>query len=882
MLRLLTLVALLCAGSLSAATFTVTNANDSGSGSLRDAIDQANANAQADTILFDPSLAGATINVTSSDTSNPNQFGPTAFVISDTTGATTISWNPLDGTAPTLSGVGNRRAFAVDTGATLVLENLHLFSFDAVGGNGGDGTLGGGAAAGMGGGVFVHSGGELSVSGCTFVGCAATGGEGGTGSSGASPGGGGGIGGDGQSGSATPGNGGGPNGGTIGSPNGGFGGGGSGNSGDGGFGGGAGGGNGGFGGGASDGSLPGFGAGDSGSTGGGHGGAFGAAIFNNQGTVTASNSTFSGNFCNHGYTGSSVPGFSDGDDGENYGGDIFSLNGTLTLANCTFGGGTSFVAGGSCVFVLADGSFGGGSATVRIDNTVMVLGGATNPSAFEVRSINGGTFSDAGAGNWFEAQIGAVNIAFSTGNPMLAGLAANGGPTQTLAPQTGSPLIDAGSNSAPGLTSYDQRGATRISNGTVDIGAVEMPIGNVAPVITAPANAAFVLSSGSPTANFSGGNLISVGDDSGLYPVSVTLSVTSGDLTLSGTTGLTFTTGTGTGDASMTFTGLIADINTALDGMTFANATSATLQIDVDDQGNTGTGGAMTDTETVAVTVTEPLIAITRGTAPVTNGGTDNVITPGVVLTGFTYTVTNNGSFGLTLGALTISNQTGCTAVVNTGPGSPVASGGGTTTFTIDVTPFAIGPFSFDFSLVNNSGGDDPYDVSVSGAAGVPVLVLSRNGIDIASGGGDNAYGPAGTAISYSYNIRNDGSGPLLVTGVSFANQVNCTASVVTAPSGTVAASADTDFTISITPTAAGSFSFDMQIANDDPTNNPYTITVVGTAPASSSGGDDDDESCSTGTGSNLAWLALLGVVAVLGVRLPTTLKPRRTSRRAV
>ncbi len=43
------------------ATFTVTNTNDSGAGSLRQAVSDANANSDADTIVFDSSLAGQTI-----------------------------------------------------------------------------------------------------------------------------------------------------------------------------------------------------------------------------------------------------------------------------------------------------------------------------------------------------------------------------------------------------------------------------------------------------------------------------------------------------------------------------------------------------------------------------------------------------------------------------------------------------------------------------------------------------------------------------------------------------------------------------------------------------------------------------------------------------
>lgn len=64
------------------------------------------------------------------------------------------------------------------------------------------------------------------------------------------------------------------------------------------------------------------------------------------------------------------------------------------------------------------------------------------------------------------------------GDPMLGPLQNNGGPTLTRAPLPGSPVIDAGSNSfvTPalfGTPPHDQTGRNRILNGFVDIGAVE-------------------------------------------------------------------------------------------------------------------------------------------------------------------------------------------------------------------------------------------------------------------------------------------------------------------------------------------------------------------------------------------------------------------------
>ena len=88
-----------------------------------------------------------------------------------------------------------------------------------------------------------------------------------------------------------------------------------------------------------------------------------------------------------------------------------------------------------------------------------------------------------------------------------------------------------------------------------------------------------------------GSNAISITDDAGTNPVRVTLFGSSGVITLASIAGLTLTTGDGTADATMTFTGTVAAINTALDGMSFMpNAEfsgSASLTINTNDQGAT-------------------------------------------------------------------------------------------------------------------------------------------------------------------------------------------------------------------------------------------------------------------------------------------------------
>src|SRR6185436_6742256 len=111
---------------------------------------------------------------------------------------------------------------------------------------------------------------------------------------------------------------------------------------------------------------------------------------------------------------------------------------------------------------------------------------------------------------------------------------------------------------------------------------------------------------------FSGGNQISVADvDAGGSAIQVTLTVTSGTLTLSGTSGLNFgcggCAGDGTADPTMTFQGTLANINAALNGMTYTPnlgfSGAATLTITTNDLGNSGSGGALSDTDVIDIQV---------------------------------------------------------------------------------------------------------------------------------------------------------------------------------------------------------------------------------------------------------------------------------------
>ncbi|NHE56145.1 MBG domain-containing protein [Cyclobacterium plantarum] len=133
---------------------------------------------------------------------------------------------------------------------------------------------------------------------------------------------------------------------------------------------------------------------------------------------------------------------------------------------------------------------------------------------------------------------------------------------------------------------------------------------NDAPEVVLPSNDE-VISNQPLTFNATNGNAISVSDaDVGDNSLMVDLTVSNGTLDLADISGLTFVLGSGTDNSNMQFSGNLASINNALEGMVFTSTTDfvgeAILSIEIDDQGNTGSGGSLTANNTLTIQVIAP------------------------------------------------------------------------------------------------------------------------------------------------------------------------------------------------------------------------------------------------------------------------------------
>jgi parallel beta-helix repeat protein len=386
-------------GRIAPATYTVSNTNDAGSGSLRQAILDANANPGADTIVFDSSFTGTqrTISLTSGQLSVTD-----ALTISGTgAGLLTVRRDP--------AAVANFRIFEV-TGATPLSTTLSGLTISG-------GKTSGTTAVAAGGGVRVGSGQSVTIQDAVISGNSA--------------------------------------------------------------------------------------------------GTAGGGIQCSGGTLTVRSSTISGNT-----SATDIANFySSG------GGICVSAGGTLLVQNCTISGNTTAAAGGGVMLygvsggtvrnstissntsTFSGGGLGADSGTLTVQNCTVtdnkVTGGAVVYTGGGIANVFGGAQvsieSTVVANNTNAAmnspdESGAVAAKFSlirnqTGttitdggnnlpagaDPLFAaGLANNGGPTQTIALQASSPLIDKGSN--PANLTTDQRGSgfPRVVGATADIGAFEV------------------------------------------------------------------------------------------------------------------------------------------------------------------------------------------------------------------------------------------------------------------------------------------------------------------------------------------------------------------------------------------------------------------------
>jgi hypothetical protein len=220
------------------------------------------------------------------------------------------------------------------------------------------------------------------------------------------------------------------------------------------------------------------------------------------------------------------------------------------------------------------------------------------------------------AGSWFGTNValgdfngdGDLDVAVAQGNAGIKLATGNGDGTLR-------PFVSvAGSDFAFGLVAAQLTSDSRLDLlGTSVAGSAAIvfsPNGcsttNGPPSISAPASVTTAEDTPVAFTTPAATRILITDGDASSGQIGVQLSATSGSLTLSGVSGLTFTSGAN-GTSAMTFLATLANANAALDGMTFTPAANTsgpvTLNVATSDRGFSGYGPTGTASETRTITI---------------------------------------------------------------------------------------------------------------------------------------------------------------------------------------------------------------------------------------------------------------------------------------
>lgn len=257
--------------------------------------------------------------------------------------------------------------------------------------------------------------------------------------------------------------------------------------------------------------------------------------------------------------------------------------------------------------------------------------------------------------------------------------------------------------------------------------------------------------------------------------------------------------------------------------------------------GNTGSNGF---TETILNYA--PEIAVSGNATNIADGDTSpaaadhtdfgSVAAPGGSITR-TYTISNSGTGPLTLGNVTLSGAAAADYSVTTQPPASI-NVGSSATFSVRFAPTATGLRSAALSFSNNDANENPFNFNIqgTGVAAADVAVFTGNNTLPANERTDNVgtHAFANTAVGSSsaaqiFTIRNAGTASLTGIAVTVAG-ANAGDFSVSAPGATtLAVGASTTFTVTFSPTNNGARVAVVNIASNDPDENPFRLNVGGT-----------------------------------------------------
>ena len=188
-----------------------------------------------------------------------------------------------------------------------------------------------------------------------------------------------------------------------------------------------------------------------------------------------------------------------------------------------------------------------------------------------------------------------------------------------------------------------------------------------------------------------------------------------------------------------------------------------------------------------------------------------------------TLTLQNNGSLALDLDSISLPSGYSLS-------GSYASSipSGSSQDIQVRLDAIQTGTFSGLLSIQTSDTEKSPYQITLTGQVTTPrgEIAISENSSDIPDGSGSVDFGSTttGTPVSKTFTVENSGAYDLQLLSLSLPSGF----SLVNSYDSIVASSGSTDIQISLNAQAAGTFSGEFSLGNNDADENPFNFTLTG------------------------------------------------------
>jgi hypothetical protein len=452
---------------------------------------------------------------------------------------------------------------------------------------------------------------------------------------------------------------------------------------------------------------------------------------------------------------------------------------TQTFLNNTIAGNTA-VDNTSGVFVYGFGQFATFTNNIVVAPTgqVAVTCNSTYSSISPVFSYND-AFSSSGQ-NW----AGVCDTTSQPGNISADPLFLS---ATDFHIQWGSPVVDAGNNSAPNLPTTDFDGNPRVVDGNgdgiaiVDLGAYEL----------------------SPTIITLAPNSLTFGPQ----PLGTTSASQTVTLTNTGNQKLLF---------AMSVSANFAETDNC--GSSLAAGASCSINVSFSPTATRNITGNVTLKDTASGNPHNVALAGTGGAPVASLNPTSLNFGPQLVgTTSATQTITlsNTGNDAMAISSITSSGD-----FAETNTCGPTLAAGANCSISVTFTPTATGTRSGSVTVTDNASGS-PQSVSLTGTGTAPSATLSPASLTF----GGQLVGT--TSAVQSTALTNTGNAPLTISAISVAGDFAQTNSCGT----TLAAGASCSINVTFTPTAVGTRSGSVAVT-DNASGSPQSVSLTGTGTA--------------------------------------------------